>query len=95
MERSEFLQMLTSIIAAPVAFKDFAPDAATELLPTPINPKFAIDVHALTAVGVQGPGGKMMTPKEIIELFQKTGILLYRHPYPEDRSYQPITVLEE
>jgi len=91
MERSEFLKNLAGIIAAPVLIKDFAPEAATELVKS--VPPIAVDLHAIEDIGY-GPGGERMTPAEVIRIYQQTGIIIYRNNYPETPTYQPITILD-
>lgn len=90
MERSEFLKNLAGIIAAPVLIKDLVPEAATELVQS--VPRIAVDLHAIENIGY-GPGAKF-TAREVIDLYHKTGIFIYRNLHPENPNYQPITIIE-
>lgn len=54
----------------------------------------AIDLDAISNIHVNGPAGKGMRAKEIIDLYFQTGILIYRTPYhAHGTAYSPIQVI--
>ena len=98
MDRSDFLKNIVGAAAAPTLLKDLLniTDDDKVIISEPRSKKISIDVGALTGCSVHGPGGKRMTPKEILDIYFKTGILIYSSVRPDgsEITHHPITVIE-
>jgi hypothetical protein len=97
MNRSEFFQSAVAAAATPTLLKDLI-DIENDkvIISEPGRKKIAIDVHALTGCLVNGPGGKKFTPAELLDIYFKTGILIYSSKRPDgsEITHHPITVIE-
>lgn len=97
MDRSDFLKNVVGAAAAPTLLKDLLNITDDDkVVITEGRKKIAIDIDALTNCSVHGPGGKKMAPKEILDIYFKTGILVYtsRRSDGSEITHHPITVLE-
>ena len=97
MNRSDFFKSAAAAAVTPTLLKDLI-DVENDkvIISEPGRKKIAIDVHALTGSSIHGPSGKKMTPKEILEIYFQTGILIYSSQRPDgsDIAFNPIQVLE-
>ncbi len=99
MNRSDFFKNIAGAAAAPTLLKDILniTDDDKVVISEPKGKKIAIDIHALTAAcSIHGPGGKKITPKEILDIYFKTGILIYSSVRPDGSEilHNPIQVIE-
>lgn len=97
MDRSDFLKNVVGAAAAPTLLKDLLNITDDDkVVITEGRKKIAVDVHALTGCGIIGPGGNRMTPREILDIYFKTGILIYSSKRPDgsEITHHPITVIE-
>jgi len=95
MNRSDFFKRAAAVAATPVLLKDLIDIENDKVIVSePGRKKIAIDVHALQGIG--NKGGREMTPKEILDLYFSTGILLYRSERPDgsEMTYNPIQIIE-
>lgn len=95
MRRAQFLKNLallgmTPAIVAAIAEKKI--DA--KIVKEHIGKKIAIDLEAINHVGVV-KGGTAITAKEILEMYHKTGVLIYRKTSTMAPGYHPVTVIDE
>lgn len=97
MRRAQFLKNLALLGMTPAIISAVAEKRVEAIVvKEPIGKKIAIDLEAITNVGVIR-GGKTFTPKEILEMYHKTGVLLYRSRDREGQPFKfsPITVIDE
>lgn len=96
MDRSDFLKNVVGAAAAPTLLKDLLniTDDDKVVVDTPKGKLIAIDIDALKSVN--GPTGRHLAPKEILEIYFKTGIIIYssRRPDGSEITHHPITVIE-
>jgi len=96
MNRSEFFQSAVAAVATPTLLKDLI-DVENDkvIISEPGRKKIAIDIHALTNCKVEY-GGFRLTPREILDIYFKTGVLIYSSQRPDgsEITHHPITVLE-
>lgn len=101
MNRSNFLKTLgITVASAPMigALKiegmSFENGIEKVVVEQPSTAKIAIDVQAISNVGIE-QGGKRWSAKEVLELYNETGILLFRRTPDMGDNYQPITVIDK
>jgi len=85
MNRSEFFQSAVAAVATPTLLKDLI-DVENDkvIISEPGKKRIAIDVDALTGCYVPGPGGRKITPKEILKIYFESGVLIYSSKRPDN-----------
>lgn len=56
--------------------------------------RIAIDLECITGITI-GKGGRRLEPKEIMEIYTDTGVLLYRKTQEMHETYSPVAVIDK
>lgn len=55
--------------------------------------RIAVDLAALNFDFDASHNGKKLYPKDLLQMYKDTGILVYKRPWDAGEDYQPITII--